>query len=388
MKRAAGFTLLEVLVSVAILTFVMAGISTVLVKQSQLSEKQSQERDMEQSGRLALMDLARAVRLAGYGINPLAAFDFDRFACTSPGTASSCPNGGRDRIDGPDEVVMAWRDPVFYRTATGVTGSAAGPWTVTLGSALADPLNANRIVQMLCVGAEPSVYLAVNGDTAAGATSLVLRKLTAADGYFTGYLSAGGAANVAPLDGCFATAGVMLVERVRYYVANDTDGAPSLFRDRGRGAQERLYRGIEDLQLTYDIGRPPAGSAFASGGATPAAAPACGATLWTFGTCATAGTPLETAATPIWQTDNYDSVNRYSGHPVNIRTVNIYVVAATTRLSSDGTGDNVPALGNRPARAADKYHRSVLSVTETPENLLGRAHFLPPVFANSNVGGG
>src|SRR5438045_1686406 len=73
-RRRAGFTLIEIMISVAILVFVMAGISTVLLKQSQASSMQSLQRDLEQSGRLAVLDLAHAVRWAGYGIAPPAAF--------------------------------------------------------------------------------------------------------------------------------------------------------------------------------------------------------------------------------------------------------------------------------------------------------------------------
>jgi len=79
--------------------------------------------------------------------------------------------------------------------------------------------------------------------------------LTDADGYFP---------QTQPTASCFGFAGVMLIERVRYFVANDTDGVPSLYRDRGRGANEIVNRGIEDLQITYDIGQPPAGSPFSA----------------------------------------------------------------------------------------------------------------------------
>ena len=382
-----GFTLIEVLISVAILAFVISGISIVLVKQGQASAVQLGQRDLEESGRLALLELGRAVRQAGYGITPIAAFDFDRFACTTPGTATTCPNGGRDRTDGPDEMVVAWRDPLFVRAVTAKSGT--GPYSLTLGTALTQPLNAGRIVQLLCSGAEPSAYVAVNTDVAAASTTVSVRVLTNADGYFP---------QAAPSDACFATSSMFLVERVRYYIANDTDGVPSLFRDRGRGTQELLYRGIEDVQFTYSIGQPPPGSNFAPGGSSPATPPGCtpsgGSATWTFGSCAgVQGTPSETATAPDWRNDGYDSVNRYTGHPANIRNVGIWVVARATRQSRDlsadaGTGDDVPAFVNRTARLLDSYHRAVMTVSEQTPNLVSRAHFLPPVFANGNVGGG
>ena len=386
MRRARGFTLIEISIAVMLLAFVMAGISQILITQTQASSVQLGQRELEESGRLALLELGRAIRDAGYGIAPTAAFDFDRFACTTPGTASSCPNGGRDRSDGPDELVVAWRDPSFSRTINAKSG--AGPYTFTLTSAVGSVLKAGRIVQLLCSGAEPSSYLAVNTDTAATDTNVILRVLTNADGYFP---------QAAPGDGCFATAQMFLVERTRYYVANDPTGVPSLYRDRGRGTQELLYRGIEDVQLSYDIGQPPAGSNFATGGIAAVAAPGCtdtsadggGVASWSFGLCQGAvGTPSQSATAPDWKNDGYDSANRYTANPANIRNVTIWVVARATRQSPNQTGDPVPAIANRPARAKDLFHRAVLSVSEQPQNMLSRAHFLPPIFANGNVGGG
>ena len=373
-----GFSLVEVLVAVTILAFVISGISIILIKQTQASSTQSLERDLEESGRLALLEIARSVRLAGYGITPIAAFDFDRYACATPGTGSTCPNGGRDRIAGPDELVVSWRDPSFFRAVTAFN-NGPGPYTATITPALTAPINAGRVVLLLCAGAEPAAYLALSSNAATGATTLQLRILTAADGYFPTATAA---------DTCFKTAGLMLVERVRYYLANDTDGVPALYKERGRGAPEKLYRGIEDLQLTYDIGQPPAGSAFAAAGATPSPAPACTTSAWTFGLCATAETPSEAATAPDWRNDPYDSANRYTGHPANIRTVTINVVARSTRATPDRTGDSVPQIGNRPARALDTFRRSVSTVSEQPANLVTRAHFLPPVVTNLNVGGG
>jgi len=377
MRRARGFTLVEVMIAVTILAFVMAGISAVLIKQTQASAKQSLDRDLEGNGRLALLEIGRAARLAGYGITPLAAFDFDRYGCATPGNAATCPNGGRDRVDGPDELVVSFRDPVFYRNVIAKNGF--GPYTVTIDRALTVPLNAGRMVQLLCSGAEPAAYLAVANDAAAGGTVLTLRGATDADGSYP---------TAAPADACFDAAALMLVERVRYYIANDGDGVPALFKERGRGAPEKLFRGIEDLQLSYDIGQPPPGSPFAAVGATPAPPPVGCGTGWTFGVCAAAGTPSSAAAAPDWRNDQYDSANRYTGHAANIRRVNIGIVARSVQPSPDQSGAAVPLVGNRPARPADRFRRSVLTLTEQPDNLLTRAHFLPPVFANSNVGGG
>ncbi len=378
--RRRGFTLIEVLVAVAILAVVIAGISGLLVQQSQLFAKQQLQRALEENGRLALLDLSRAVRQAGYGITPVAAFDFDRYACATPGTPATCPNGGRDRADGPDELVVSFRDPSFSRNAISLVGG--GPWALTVDRPLTQVVRAGRVVQLLCAGAEPSAYVAVEADAPAGSSTLLLRPLSSADGYYP---------QDGPADVCFAAATVMLVERQRYFVQDDAFGVPCLFRERGRGGIELLERGIEDLQLTWQIGPPPAGSPYAAGGATPVAPPetCAGVPGWIFGGCAgVAETPSETAAPPDWRADPYDFPSRYDAHPTNVRAVTITVVARSLQETPDRTGDPLPALANRAARPAGVFKRSVFSLTEQTPNLLSRAHFLPPVFATGNVGGG
>ncbi|HYR16529.1 MAG TPA: hypothetical protein VEQ67_20280, partial [Mycobacterium sp.] len=109
-----------------------------------------------------------------------------------------------------------------------------------------------------------------------------------------------------------------------------------------------------------------------------------------FGSCAgLAGAPDPTITPPNWRLDAYDAATRYTGHPANIRNVNIVVLARATRASPDGSGDDVPALLNRPARIRDNFRRAVQTLSEQPQNLLSRANILPPVFPGStNVGGG
>jgi len=62
---------------------------------------------------------------------------------------------------------------------------------------------------------------------------------------------------------------------------------------------------------------------------------------------------------------------------------------AVNNLRTDRLGDALPALLNRPARPADAFRRAIGALSEQPQNLLGRANILPPVFTGSmNVGGG
>ncbi|HTO99142.1 MAG TPA: prepilin-type N-terminal cleavage/methylation domain-containing protein [Myxococcales bacterium] len=388
MKRGShGYSLIELLLAVAILASIVAGISGVLVKQSQASAVQQAQRDLEENGRLALNELGRAVRLAGYGIDPASAFDFARFACSTPDSPGTCNGTGRDRMNAPDELVVAWRDPSFSRRVTALVG--VGPWTVTLNAPLTADLQAGRLVSLLCDGALNVSYYALDSAatavTAPTPQTISLRLLTPADGFFASVVPTG--------DGCYANAVVTLVERTRYYVANDSTGVSSLFRDRGRG-QELLFRGIEDMQLSYDIGQPPAGSIFAADGTSAVAPPGCvdgsGNPTWSFGSCpGIAGSPSHTATAPDWRNEPYDAASRYTGNPANIRTVNIAVVARATRASPDGSGDSVLPILNRTARDRDSFRRAVMTLSEKPLNLLSRSYMLPPISPGSNnLGGG
>jgi hypothetical protein len=259
---------------------------------------------------------------------------------------------------------------------------------LTLDAPLTAPLDSGRIMMLLCQRAEKVSYFAIDSlaapAVAPASQQVSIRLLTAADGYFP---------SVAPVDSCYSRGVAVLVERTRYYVANDAFGVPSLWRDRGRGP-ELLFRGIEDVQFSYDIGSPPVGSTYAAGGPQAVPPPGCidgtGNATWSFGACpGTAGVPSSTLPAPAWQADAYDSLNRYTGNPANIRRVGIAVVARATSASPDGSGDGVPALFNRPARARDRFHRSVSTISEKPVNLLSRAYLLPPILpGTTNVGGG
>jgi prepilin-type N-terminal cleavage/methylation domain-containing protein len=373
-----GFTLVELLMSVAILAFVVAGVSLLLVQQSLLSAKQELTRSLEANGRLAMLEVASAVRSAGYGISPEGAFDFDRYGCSTPGTSNTCNGGGRDRANAPDELVVSWRDLTFSREALSVTGGPTS-YTVNIKTGLSRPLPAGRILLLLCDGADPVSYVKLTSDAAAGATNLSVRTVEDSDGH---YPQAG------PAGECFSKGTVLLVERRRYFIANDDTGMSSLFRERNPGSQELVQRGIEDLQLTYEIGAPPPGPPGCCFSTTPPVA--CGADKgWVLGACeGVAAQPSHAAAAPDWMNDGYDSANRYTVHPMNIRKVTVNVVARSITASPDRAGDPVDVVGNRPARARDIFRRAVFSVTEPTPNMLMRAHFLPPYSEGGNVGGG
>ena len=117
MRRLRGFSLIEMFVSMAILAAVVAGISGILIKQSQASVVQAAQRDLEASGRLALPELGPGGALSrerhrsdrGVRLRPV--------RVRHSGHAGVLQRLGRDRSNAPDELVVAWRDPSFARHA-------------------------------------------------------------------------------------------------------------------------------------------------------------------------------------------------------------------------------------------------------------------------------
>jgi len=141
---------------------------------------------------------------------------------------------------------------------------------------------------------------------------------------------------------------VLLVERVRYYVANDADGVPAFLADRGRAPRELLFRGIEDLQFSYDIGTAARGSRFASGGANAVTPPGCtdtkrqmggGLRPGTFGSCTGVAAGRTSHHAPQLAAGCVRSRHPHTAIRQTSATVNI-VWCPATRASPDGSGDD------------------------------------------------
>ena len=92
-----GFTLLEMLIAMGVTSIVIAVISIVLVKQSQASVKQTQQRSLEETGRQALLEIAYAVRMHMWG--PIAFLLLFCFGYGYMGILSLLQTAGGKRLD-------------------------------------------------------------------------------------------------------------------------------------------------------------------------------------------------------------------------------------------------------------------------------------------------
>lgn len=293
-RRPHGFSLIEVLVSLGIgLLAIGAALAILGAQNSSLSQQLGTGSALYQ-GQAAMDALERAVRIAGTGIDPQMAFDFDFYGCTLPGGALSmnesanCAAHKRDSIDAADELVLAYRDPAYSVAANADTRSgctagnastyigkvwgvvAADPSSVTLVLKPGDRIYRGQVLLLACNDGLSYTYATVNNklvsvsSTASSCASVVLGlyPVIAHDPYNQpDFLSTS----------CFSagTARAYAVRRERYFIYRDLGSAsprPYLMLDQGLDLDDDgrltdldlrpVASDIEDLQVSYATEQP------------------------------------------------------------------------------------------------------------------------------------
>jgi type IV pilus assembly protein PilW len=230
-----GFTLIEVMVAVALAGIVAAAAFTILTTTSKAVGANEQVVNTQQDVRLAMELLSRDVKMAGFG-NPGVAIG----NCTYPiMPADNRPTG----VDtGPDSVQLL----VPTTKSTGTT-----PWQLQTATS---PNGATQIVlkpgavtDMVASGLANGSYISINGShtaqvTAVNAATDRITVLVPAPVWFP------------------ASVPVYLLQCIRYQVVTNAavcgTGEPCLTRGvagvtAGPNAEAPIVEGIEDLQLAY-----------------------------------------------------------------------------------------------------------------------------------------
>ena len=419
-RSQLGFTLVELLIGVAVSLLAIAGAVLMLQGQKRSFQGSSADRAIQETGRMALGSMTQDLRMAGYGVEPAMVFDFGQmvnvpmerarqgtgktvtyggdpagttgFACGSPVTC-------RDSVAGPDELVFQHRDPYFNHAILAI-GSAT---SIDIAGPLRQPIRAGQVFQAVCFSGNMTwAYVRAASDVAVTADALV--RITLEPGNDLDYPNQNEALAPVTGDTCFTTGQARLfeVERFRYFVQsydasgqvvawNTAGSRPYLMLDRGLRADgapllDVVAPDVEDLQVSYVFPLGAAGTQVA--GATPGTA------------LANADTGIDLAPA-IGLVPTYASARlsaaRASHYPSNIRLVRVAVVARAPNTDS-GQGDAfVPAAGNRPAVAAGDpgYRRAVFETSAALPNMESRAPFFPAIVPTSdasagvlNVGGG
>lgn len=412
LRRPRGFTLVELLVGVAVGAIVVGAAVALLSAQQRSFRSSSDDRALQETARVALSRLSADLRVAGFGVDPALAFDFGAQAAVRmnrglPGStfasaslACDTPVSCRDSITGSDEVVFLSRDPLFGHVLRAAALTTSN--TLSISGPLNVPLLAGQILQVMCYsGAQTWAYVQVSADVAASTDKTVSVPIEAsttsdfprqngnfADSCFSTVAKdedapatppPGWQAGMTP-DSIAAAAKVFKVDRYRYFVRRFT-GRPYLMLDRGLGgAADVIAPDVEDLQLAYLL---PAAAADRVVGAAEGTAIAADET----------GFELQPAAGVPAYGDDLADLTLQTHHPGNIRGVRVaLVVRSPEPLQTRIDTDRVPAAGNRPEVAGDPgYLRLRVETTVSTPNMDARAPYFPMYGAlaeQQNVGGG
>src|SRR5262245_35171800 len=233
----AGFTLIELMVGLALGVIVVAAAFTILTTTSKALRANEQVVDAQQNLRMAMELMSRDIKLAGFG-NPGAAIG----NCTSAIVPNDQTPTGAD--SGPDSVQL-------LVPATRTTG--ANRWTLFAATAPGGftqiTLQPGAVADMVSSGLVANSYISIGGSATAQATAF-----NAAASTIT--------VTVPPPVWFQQNDQVYLLQCIRYQVVLPPDAgnlcgghAPCLTRGvaggAGANAEAPIAEGIEDLQLAY-----------------------------------------------------------------------------------------------------------------------------------------
>jgi type IV pilus assembly protein PilW len=407
-RLPAGFTLIELVVSLLVSAIVIAAAVSLLVGQQRIFQTSSSDRGLQETARVAMGEIGDNLRMAGFGVDPGLAFDFGladnltmKQAPVLAGVTVKNPGyrcvGGPVvcRDQGPDEIVFVARDPYFGHRLSSVPGSNS----IVISGPLNVPLYKGQILQLLCSsGTMLWAYVTVGAYVPSSAAATVAVPLLAAGGGALDFPTQ----NAVTSDACFSdgTALVTKVDRYHYFlqsydaagnvvVAQSVGSRPYLVLEQGLTDQNNapiqalLSPDVEDLQFAYLFPRSVT-TALQLVGATPGVALAAGA----------AGVDLAPAAGVPGYGSSPGDASASTQHPANIRAVRISLVVRSATADIKLPDTQVPAAGNRAAfTGLPGYRRLVFETTVAVPNLDARYPYFPSYSSNGgadnlNVGGG
>ncbi len=180
LHRFRGFTLIEALISAAIMSVILAGVGAVVVGTQTAVATQFESKSATEGTSVTMGYLDRTMRLAGYGIDPALAFNFS-VAGLPPATGLTAKDNfsthtNTDNLTpgfDTDDLAFRYRDPSYSRRAAVAGGG--GTVSLALTTALGQNLDDKQLMMVMC-GSDPSssIYGRVSGAAGPGSTSLTL----------------------------------------------------------------------------------------------------------------------------------------------------------------------------------------------------------------------
>src|SRR5713101_7101156 len=260
-NNCRGLTIIELMVSTVLLAIVIGAATGVLLSQNATYMRNSGVREAREQGILALDKLEELVRLAGFGIDPQLAFDFDYYNCKLGSGAGSisqtatCQTLARDSNSAADEMVVYSRNPSYSTNGTTgcagavnlvgnvwkVIGASATTPSVTLTLKANDVIHRGRVLQIVCDDAATYTYVTVAAlatSTACANVQVGLESQITITGP-TGTITSPYTRSDLLGNSCFGTgsARAFLVDRQHFFIHQDTSNPtkprPYLMLDQG-----------------------------------------------------------------------------------------------------------------------------------------------------------
>lgn len=278
--RQRGLTIVEIMVAMVLSLILTAGVVEVFIGSKNTYRVNDALSRLQEDGRMALEYMSRDVRMAGfqgcsrYGpvTNTLnsttnIAYDFavgirgyDNVGAPLPaalGTLNPAPNAGTDVIvvrrqaDNPVRIVQNNNGAQLFVEVTGTeAGACANGTSRVSGICEGDIL-------MVSDCRKSRIFQTGNIQTTGSGGNITLNITHPASGTPGNAISSWGGAS-APEDERFGDdAEIVKVATYIYFIANNPNGIPSLYRQDGITAAVELAQGVENLQILYGVDTSP-----------------------------------------------------------------------------------------------------------------------------------
>ncbi|WP_257462642.1 PilW family protein [Archangium lipolyticum] len=384
-----GFTLVELLVGAATTTIILAAVAAAFVGVQGAFQRESRVKVAVEGLRTATGFIEQRLRMAGYGVEPRFAFDFNGDALPSGAKSNHVlAFGGSVPNSVTDDLAFRYRDAAWMRR-----GHLAGTTVVLEDTKSTFGMSFSKGQRLLvsCVGGKDYVVMRAGESGVSGegntASNFILDE----------------ALSTVPIDApCLTRAGnnspyLMLIHELRIRIV-DLDGRPFLMAFQGLDELDMssavpLAADVESFQVAYVMNRPAPGSPNAGAQPVDFSSPVSNWVLGDIGSADADRVPdPDTAPVPLFKLP-YEDPARYNRHPANIRAVRLSIGIRSTSPEPNGRRafERVELEDSGEAGPADGYYRTNMTTTVRVPNMLSRSTFNPPVGDESsglNVWGG
>lgn len=256
-RPAAGFSLVEIMVALVISLFVLGGAITILVQNQENYRRNDDFGRLQENARFALDLITSDLRMAGFlGCSAL------NITNQVPGVDPGSLLDTTFSLDGSEQNTEVWSaqgsaeitDQILQDTdaiTVRKLRNAGVPISASIAPNAAIPVQASPVAE----GELAAIYNcdATHIFQATGVTNTSIGHATA----FTIAYAQNAAHTASPgddVDGLLAQTFVAPVDAVRYYIAENDEGEPSLWRQFHNGAevdQQPVVEGVENMQILY-----------------------------------------------------------------------------------------------------------------------------------------